>query len=122
MTTAHFRSESNRVTVTDKHAVAEILEEYDFPPEIDPLLKDDTFQIITNNDMPNHGFKADKLEDGEWEMDVTVELYERLAEYFTEPLKVNTVQTHGYGNSNATRTVYPDGEIEREVHTPESNA
>ena len=117
MTTAHFQSTSNEVEVTDKEAVAAILEEYIFPAEVNRILYGDKLAIRTP-EMPNHGFHVDKIEDGEHVNDVTEEMYERIAEYLTEPLEINTVQTHGAGDSDITVTVTPDGEIKRENHNP----
>lgn len=117
MTTAHFRSTSNDVPVTNKDTVREIINEYELPYEVDNILQGDTISIQTP-DMPNYGFHVEKITEEEHIHDATDELYERIAEYLTKPLKVNTVQTHGVGNSNITITVHPDGEIKREDHTP----
>lgn len=117
MTTAHFRSTSNEVKVTDKEKVAEIIDKYELPPEIDSIMTGDKITIYTP-DMMNYGFHVRKETPTEHISDATTELYEEIAPYLTEPLKVNTVQVVGAGNSNMTRIVHPNGDIEMEDHTP----
>lgn len=117
MTTAYFRSTSNDVEVTDKEQVAKIIDEYELPREVDSIMTGNKITIHTP-DMMNYGFHVRKETPTEHNSDATTELYERIAPYLTEPLKINTVQVVGAGNSNMTRIVHPNGDIENKDHTP----
>ena len=114
MATAYYRTRSNHVTVTDPLQVQEILNEYQMghaEMEGDRLLTGDTFSIRTP-ELMNAPFYVEHVVEGERKPDATEEMYERIAEYLTEPLEITTVQTHGVFPDNVTTVVTPDGEIE----------
>lgn len=111
MTTAFFQTTSNEVQITDPEAVEDILDDYEIgPQEVDSIFNGDTICIRTP-EMPNNGFYVNRIADGE--EDTTHEMLERLAEYLEEPLRVNTIQTEGAGDTDITVIVNPNGEIER---------
>jgi len=120
MTTDFFRTTSNRAQITDREAVADILNDYEAAchPDLntDDFLVGDSFAIQTP-DMANNGFFVNRVDGDQTEYEMTEDMYERIAPYLTEPLTVTTVQTEGAGNSNISVTITPDGEITRTNNT-----